>query len=593
MPPDASAYERLRLVATVDDPPPTDAGDPGYTDAEPRGDDPVAIPEAASGGFTPLGHDRGRFFFSGTGGQARDFSPRDLHSLACLCELAPITYWEVEYPAKTGANTAAAGSALMAACYRVGVYDPARLRGRGAWIDGERAVLHLGDRMLVDGHPTDLRLPDSRHIYENAIRLSLPLADPLSAASARRLLDLCMMPTWEQPGHMGRLLAGFCVVAPVCGAMPWRPHLWVTGEKSSGKSWVMDNIISPVVGEIAFHVQSVTTEAGIRQDLGSDARPVIFDEAETQTDADRTRIQNVLNLARQASSEGGAAIVKGSASGRATHYRIRSMFAFSSINYGVTQAADESRVVALNLRADTTPGSQARFDAMRAAQAELVTTDFSAALLARTMTLLHVIRHNAAVFADAIATAGHGRRTGDTVGVLLAGAWSLRSSKRVTPVEAGQFLADTDWIRQAISKAEVQPEWQRAIAHLMQHRVRVAREHGPTDDVPVAELIQCVTLRGQPGDMAPDLAKKALARTGLRIIEAGTPAKRYDALAIWNNSTEVASAFQRSAWAAAWLSTLARTPGAGPARDPVRFGPHDKQRALCIPMTEVMPYDDG
>ena len=590
MPPDAPSYDRLRLVVleTAEADPYDRSDDTGQS---PQRDD--IAPAVAHAPYVPLGHNRGRFFFAGMGGQARDFSARDIHTLPCLCELAPLSFWEVEYPSKTGANTTAAGAALMAACYRVGIYDPGRLRGRGAWIDDMRSVLHLGDRLLVDGQPAPLTLDGSPFIYENAIHLPLPLREALPTSQARKLLDLCMMPTWEHPGHMGRLLAGWCVVAPVCGAMPWRPHLWIAGEKSSGKTWIMEQIVSPVVGSIAFHVQSVTTEAGIRQDLGSDARPVIFDEAETQTDADRARIQNVLNLARQASSEGGAAIVKGSANGRATHYRIRSMFAFSSINYGVTQAADESRVVSLSLRADTEPGSQDRFNAMRSVQAEVVTADFAAALLARTMTMLPTIRHNASIFADSIAAAGHGRRTGDTVGVLLAGAWSLRSSKIVTPAEADRFLIDTAWIREAITKADVQPEWQRAIGHLMQHRIKVVRDHGPSDDVPVSELIEAALGYGQPGGVAKDIAERAMLRAGLRIVDGGKPAARFAVLAVWNNSTEVASAFNRSPWAAAWLSTLARAPGAAPAANPIRFGANGKQRSLCIPMQEVMQNDDS
>lgn len=592
LPPDDSSYAKLRLVLL--EPPAPERDDPGAGPSDQQADPGPQEPEPQHDSrqpFIPLGHDRGRFFFAGTGAQVRDFSARDLHSLPALHELAPPNHWEMEFPAKSGANAMAAGAALMQACFRVGVYDPARLRGRGAWMDNDRSVLHLGDRLYVDGQEQDLRLLGSYFIYENAQHLPLPAAAPISVEKARRLLDLCMMPSWEAPAHMGRLLAGWCVVAPVCGAMPWRPHLWITGEKASGKSWVMNDVVAPVVGSIALHVQSVTTEAGIRQVLASDARPVFFDEAETQTDGDRSRMQNVLNLARQASSEGGAAIVKGTTSGRAQHFYIRSMFAFSSINYGVTQAADESRVVALNLRADTGDGSQVRFDAMRKLRSEIITPDFAAGLLARTMSLLPVIRANASMFADSIARAGHGRRTGDTVGVLLAGAWSLRSGRRVTIEQADAFVHDSTWLHDAITKADVQPEWQRALGLLMQHRIRIMRGNGPAEDVPVAELLLTQVGRAEPGAPAPDLAGKELARIGLRIMEGGMPHLRTPSLVISNTSEAVANVFAKSPWAAAWLSTLARSPGAKASPQTVRFGAI-KTRALAIPLKEALPDDD-
>jgi putative DNA primase/helicase len=100
-------------------------------------------------------------------------------------------------------------------------------------------------------------------------------------------------------------------------------------------------------------VQSKTTEAGIRGALGSDARPVVLDEAETQNEPDRARMQQVLDLARQGSSEGGSTILKGTREGGSRHYRIRSCFAFASVNLGLTQAADESNRAAAGSRKAT------------------------------------------------------------------------------------------------------------------------------------------------------------------------------------------------------------------------------------------------
>ena len=78
-----------------------------------------------------------------------------------------------------------------------------------------------------------------------------------------------------------------------------------------------------------------TTEAGIRQELRADALAVIFDEAEEDGEAARRRIQAVLALARQASSESGARTLKGTVHGGALQFRIRSMFCMASIGGAV------------------------------------------------------------------------------------------------------------------------------------------------------------------------------------------------------------------------------------------------------------------
>src|SRR3546814_12688673 len=79
-----------------------------------------------------------------------------------------------------------------------------------------------------------------------------------------------------------RSLAGWIAIAVICGALNWRPHVWLTGSSGSGKSWLLDNVIRPLIGAIAVYCQSNSTEAGIRQTLATDARPVLFDEAESE-----------------------------------------------------------------------------------------------------------------------------------------------------------------------------------------------------------------------------------------------------------------------------------------------------------------------
>lgn len=569
---EAESWTGDRVMRVIDPPEPEPEYEPDY-DSD-YGDAPITD-------FRPLGHDAGKFyFFTSGGGQVRDFTSRDLQSIGCLMELAPLNYWEMHYPGKgeSGFNTRAAGNELMRACYKVGIYDAARIRGRGAWLDEGRGVLHLGDHCLVDGVRSSIVIPDSRYIYEHSQRMDVKLGEPLLSAEANRLRELCIMLPWESPAHMGNLMAGWCVIAPICGALPWRPHAWLTGESGSGKSWVFDNIIKMALGPIALAVQSKTTEAGIRQSLGRDGRPVLFDEAEGQNEADRARIQHVLDLARQASSEGGAAIVKGSSGGKATQFYIRSCFLFGSINVSLSQAADESRMVVLTLKPIQDKAQRAEnFAAIEAFHARVICDNFAGRLLARTLQLLPVIRANAVVFANAIARSGKPKRLGDTYGVLMAGAWSLRSRAVATAEEADRMVEETQWVKDAVVKTEVEAEWSRALKTMLQHRVRYSAR-GETGEVPVGDLVEAAQGRVSDGPLGASDAAKQLNWIGIRVHDGY--------LQVANRSVGGDAIFARTPWAGSWASTMQRAPGVMRNMGPVRLAGH-LTKVFGIPIPEL------
>ena len=581
--------EPLGLRAGPDDAP---EAPPAEAPAEPG---PRAM-EDDGAPFRPLGHDHGRFYVWGRDGQqVLDFSAREFERAGPLLQLAPLSWWEARYPAREGFAVRAAANDLIRACHRVGIFDPARVRGRGAWLDEDRVVLHFGNRLLVGGVPHEIGGLPSACIYEQARPLDLRLGEPLAPAEAARLMDACMQVAWEDREGMGRLLAGWLVVAPVCGAMPWRPHLWITSEHGAGKTWVLDNIVKPVLGPLALQVQSKTTEAGLRGELGLDARPVVFDEAESQNQRDRERLQQILDLARQASSEHGADILKGTQSGGVKRYRIRSCFAFSSINVGLAQAADESRTVVLSIAPPDDPVERAEgFARLKAIVAEVITPDFAGRLLARTLALLPVIRANAEVFAAAIARQHGSRRLGDTLGAVLAGAWSLRSSRAVDAAEADRFVAEREWVRETAARSAPEPEWRRALLFLAQHELRFTSHNGRFEAATIGEL--CAIVAGTEADPTVPVAdaRRTLARAGIRVEwhrEAAVTGIREDGgepmMWIARSSEPLRRAFADTPWASAWTSVLLRAPGARRhPDDKVRFG-HLTARAIVVPIAAL------
>jgi putative DNA primase/helicase len=549
--------------------------------AEPVGQAAPAATCVDRGGwpFTPLGYDHGTYFYLSTlTGQVEKITST-AHTGANLLRLAGLDFWEMNYPGKSGASWTRAADACMQACHERGVYDPDKVRGRGAWEDDGRVVLHLGDQLVVDGEGYCIAdIPGSKYVYEMSRPLGLEWDSivPLGAGEAVQLMMLCNMLSWEKPVY-GMLLAGWCVVAPVCGALSWRPHIWVTGPSGAGKSWTYDNILRRTLGKFALACQSNSTEAGLRQALKADAMPIIFDEAEGEDQQDRRRIQNVLELMRQASSENGAAIIKGSSSGEAMQYRIRSCFAFSSIGVSAVQKADVSRLAVLSLRKYDGPDRAEKFRDIQRFHAELFTGDFVPRLHKRTIGLVPTLRHNADVFADAAALELGSRRYGDQVGALLAGAYSLQSDARVTPAEAAEWVAGQEW-GETMDNADDDDE-NRCIELILHKQLRVETQSGVVTRT-VAELARVALKLRYDAVQALDAvtANDTLARHGVCCDADGY-------ICVSDSHPAIADTLKNSPWAQTWPRLLRRINGATP-RDGVDFGGKDG-KATAVPASEL------
>ncbi|MFM2091887.1 MAG: hypothetical protein RLZZ127_2376, partial [Planctomycetota bacterium] len=452
----------------------------------PRGDDFGADPadELWSEHFRCLGYDRKTFFFMSTRGkQVIGGTNREISQASFLTMLAPLSWWQLNYPSrKGGMDTLQAADDVMKACFANGVWRDHAVRGRGAWWDDGRAVVHIGDRLVVDGDIAGLATFRSRHIYEQGPPLPPPAAAPLTAKDGEAFLGLCRMFSWERT-LSGDLLAGWIATAPILGSLAWRSSLHLVGPSGSGKGWILGNVVQRVLGEYALNVQGNTSAAGIEQTLGIDALPVIFDEAEAEDEAQMRQMKAVLFLMRAASSSGVARQLKGSTEGKARATQMRTAFLFTSVNPVATAIADEARLTPLTLcRNDDVD----RFEDIRRAARDLLTPDFGRRLVARMVARMGIVRETAEVFAQAFARAHGDRRVGDQIGTMLAGAWALVRDRAITADEAEAWLQGRDF-RDHSTLGEA-PEWRRFLDRLLTAPQRVSFG-GAMQDRALGELV--------------------------------------------------------------------------------------------------------
>jgi putative DNA primase/helicase len=509
-----------------------------------------------------------------------------------MMQLAPLDYWENTYPSRNGVSWRLAANSLMRLAEKKGIFEAhERLRGRGAWLDNEKSVLHLGDRVVVDGKvylPSEV---DSRFIYEASGALDIQGVPALNNKDAHKLIDICMAVRWENP-ISARLLAGWCVIAPICGAMNWRPHIWITGSSGAGKTTVFKDIVSAMVGYIALKAVGKTTEAGIRNVLGCDARPVLFDEAEQEDEKSQIRIQEVLDLGRIASSDSGGRLYKGQMGGGFQSFEIRSCFCMSSVNTGLKHYADKSRMTVLVLAKNDPRDeeekalAEAHYERLMHLISETMTPEYAAGMLARSLRNLATLRDNANTFTKAAATVLGTRRLGDQLGTMMAGAYLLHSENKISFEDAVEWLGNKDWSEHTAVLATSDEE--KLLQEIMGYEVKVSVGNGtPMLKRNLGDLVDAARKIGYDFDdqerVPRDIAVQELRSFGIKAT------KENDGILISTTHPKLQKMLERTPWASNWRRPLLSLRGAMASPKNVRYGRFHCTPAVFIPIKDEEP----
>lgn len=502
------------------------------------------------------------------------YRPSALSGLSTLVALAPLDFWQLTFPKKSGdkVDTVACLNWLIRSARQTGVFSARKLRGRGAWIDDGRVVVHAGEKLVVGGVAYPLGRFKTSYIYEAGEDMEIGFAKPMDVARAHHLLEICQLLNWERK-ISAHLLAGWCVVAPICGALPWRPHIWLTGGAGTGKTWAFQNIVRRMLGRAGVNVQGETSEAGIRQTLGVDALPVVFDEIDGEDRRAADRIQSILGLMRAASAEDGGLIAKGSASGGVKNYRIRSCFAFASIAIALKQQSDRTRVTVLAIvRNHNEKDKNEKWAELQRIHAKTITDEYCEALQARTLSLVPVILNNSKTFAAAAAAVLQDQRAGDQLGPLLAGAFSLTSNNLISYDAALEWVRSRDWVEErALDESR---DERRLLAYILDYITRV-EANGPVVERTIGELIQIASGNQLDAVIGIDAAQNRLKRLGMKA-ENGF-------LYVSNSSNQIAKMLERTPWSVNHNRILERLPGALRTA-PERFAGHTAtSRSVAIP----------
>jgi hypothetical protein len=479
-------------------------------------------------------------------------SAHQLLSTQWLIGLAPSSFWGARYPAeKRPFNPAAAGEALIAACKAKGPFNPARIRGRGFWLENGQVVANLGGPI-----PSGLK-------HQYLCFDPIPL-DPAASFDTARLLELLKLFRWRNPRHAISLL-GWLAIAPICGILPWRPHCFVYGPPKSGKS-TLHTLASHILSPLAISTTGDSSEAGIRQSVGPDSLPVIIDEFES--DQRRGRQQAIVMLARSASS-GEVPVLRGTPEGKAMQFSLRVTFFFSGINPAGLSPADATRILLLELQMhDNDPEIGSRIAAELAAFADLGPS-WCAYMASNALEIPR------AKDAFEFALPGIDARLRTNVATILAGAFVALHGRAPTAQEAADRAADFAETIAAHADDFDRDDASECLHHLFAYVI---------DRAPVSHW-----LSKEANDPSDD-AKRA----GAQVIDSLDIVLRLKGeepgVFLTRGSPGLNRIFEKTKWAdGAWVHAIKKLPDAFVPKNPVYFPTMNaKARAIGIPL-DLLP----
>jgi len=159
-----------------------------------------------------------------------------------------------------------------------------------------------------------------------------------------RLYEKVKLWNWIDPS-MAAFATAFVMLSIVQQAMKWRPWVYLTGAKSTGKSTFFEFILQTVFGALVERLDKSTAHA-TAQTIGNSGRIPVFDEFEKHR-----HIPDILELAKLFNK--GGQKTSGTGADKAHRFHLHHMPWFGSIYLPkrlIQDAAQESRIIKLELK---------------------------------------------------------------------------------------------------------------------------------------------------------------------------------------------------------------------------------------------------
>ena len=318
-------------------------------------------------------------------------------------------------------------------------YSPNKIRGVGFWKEKSGIIYNAGDRCFTIENERIIETDNIREggtIYQRSESLPHPEPTPMSDEEGQAIVDYLNSFDWREKMG-GLLLSGFLAQGIAAGFIDTRAHVWINAPAGTGKSYLVSQLKN-LLGNYALSFTGGTSEAGIRQTIGSGARLVMLDEMEAanQDKYSRQKVEKIMSLVWRA-TDGETSII-GSKESVPIEFRARSSFLLLSIGNSLQRTADKSRFINLHVR----PNKGLESFEKRDDAANKLAGISPGKLIARMMSLASVMATNANLIQQKLSAhpALAGRRA-ELLGNILAGAYALTHAGIISEPEIDIYTA--------------------------------------------------------------------------------------------------------------------------------------------------------
>ena len=304
-------------------------------------------------------------------------------------------------------------------------YD--NIRGYGTNKDDKEIIVNLGDSLFHKGHKVSIfsNTIKSKYFYEANKAIDINFKSELTEKEGQSIVE-----TFQKLNYKNErdyvYLCGWLALSQVFGALDWRPHIWITGVKGSGKTTILKWIHDMIPFSIAV---KDSTAAGIKQEIKNNSMAVIYDEAEPNDEIGKKRMAQVIELARQCSSLTDSRVLRGTIHGDAICYRTNAIFLFGSIQKFLPTTADVSRFFPVEMIASRNQQAQ-EFTNIQL-EMEKIATD-SNKIFTRMVNRFDQLQENIKVAVKTIKAEGNDARPADQLAAIIAGYYTLQYDSPMT-----------------------------------------------------------------------------------------------------------------------------------------------------------------
>lgn len=476
-------------------------------------------------------------------------------------------------PEIIGTNWSSVVDSLYDACGRIGPVDiEKRVRGTGTWVGGDGAlIMHCGDKVF-SGDVVHKTGKIGAHVYPAAPPLPYPAKEPADTSAAYEVLEILKTWNWARPDIDPYLMLGWIGAAMIGGALDWRPLVWVTGDKATGKS-TLQKFIKYIFDETALLSSVDASAAGIRQNVGNASLPVALDELEAQED--NRRGEDIIKLARFACSGGQS--LRGGADHKGASFTLMNCFLFSSILIPPMLGQDVSRMAILNLNALPRGQTPPPLSPDHCRQ-------LGRLFRRRFMDQWSLFSDTLELYKAALSKEGHGGRSADQFGTLLACADVLLSDYRPHSDTLDEWSEKLAYETLAEAEDDL-ADWERCIAHILTSQIQIG--HARTRKL-VADVIKDASKND-------DDAKMALRRHGMAVhTDYSDHGRQKQYFRVANAHQGLRTIFENSHWidrsgaSGVWSQSLKRVPHAFPSDKGTSFAGSKVTRFINIPIEMVL-----